>query len=122
MIDTCGVDLIHAHSSHHFKGIEVYQGKLILYGCGDFISDYEGITGHEFYRSELTLMYFPSINLKTKKLVRLDLVPMQLRNFQVKKTNEKDFKWVMDVLNRESRKFKIRFEKFNEHAIRMNEL
>jgi poly-gamma-glutamate capsule biosynthesis protein CapA/YwtB (metallophosphatase superfamily) len=29
----------------------VFGGKLVLYGCGDCINDYEGITGHERYRS-----------------------------------------------------------------------
>jgi len=33
------VDIIHGHSSHHVKAIEVYKEKLILYGCGDFLSD-----------------------------------------------------------------------------------
>ena len=33
--------------------------KLILYGCGDFINDYEGISGNEEYRGDLALMYIP---------------------------------------------------------------
>jgi poly-gamma-glutamate synthesis protein (capsule biosynthesis protein) len=59
LIDTAGFDVIHGHSSHHPKAIEVYREKPILYGCGDFINDYEGITGYDEFRSELTLMYFP---------------------------------------------------------------
>jgi poly-gamma-glutamate capsule biosynthesis protein CapA/YwtB (metallophosphatase superfamily) len=50
LIETAGVDIIFGHSSHHPKGIEVHRGKLILYGCGDFINDYEGIGGYEHYR------------------------------------------------------------------------
>jgi poly-gamma-glutamate synthesis protein (capsule biosynthesis protein) len=38
------VDVVHGHSSHHCKGAEVYRGRLVLYGCGDLISDYEGIS------------------------------------------------------------------------------
>jgi poly-gamma-glutamate synthesis protein (capsule biosynthesis protein) len=41
------VDVVHGHSSHHPRPIEVYRNRLILYGCGDFINDYEGILGHE---------------------------------------------------------------------------
>jgi poly-gamma-glutamate synthesis protein (capsule biosynthesis protein) len=37
--------------------MEVYKGKLILYGCGDFLNDYEGIGGYEYYRDGLALMY-----------------------------------------------------------------
>ena len=35
-----GVDLIHGHSSHHVQGIEIYKGKPIFYGMGDFLDDY----------------------------------------------------------------------------------
>jgi poly-gamma-glutamate synthesis protein (capsule biosynthesis protein) len=45
LIDEAGVDVVHGHSSHHFKGIEVHRGRPILYGCGDCLNDYEGISG-----------------------------------------------------------------------------
>lgn len=38
-----GVDVVCGHSSHHVKGAEVHAGKLAIYGCGDLVSDYEGI-------------------------------------------------------------------------------
>jgi poly-gamma-glutamate capsule biosynthesis protein CapA/YwtB (metallophosphatase superfamily) len=47
LIDAADVDLVYGHSSHHPKALEVYKGKLILYGCGDFLNDYEGIGGFE---------------------------------------------------------------------------
>jgi len=34
LIDDAGVDIIHGHSSHHVKGIEIYKDKPIIYGCG----------------------------------------------------------------------------------------
>jgi poly-gamma-glutamate synthesis protein (capsule biosynthesis protein) len=55
------VDIVHGHSSHHIRPIEHYRGKLILYGCGDFLDDYEGIAGYEEFRDDLTLMYFPTV-------------------------------------------------------------
>ena len=51
------MDLIHGHSSYHPRPVEVFGGKLVLYGCGDCINDYEGITGHERYRGDLRLLY-----------------------------------------------------------------
>ncbi len=51
LVDKCGIDLIHGHSSHHVKAFEVYKGKLILYGCGDFLNDYEGI-GLSFHKQK----------------------------------------------------------------------
>ncbi|MFB6355325.1 MAG: CapA family protein, partial [bacterium] len=41
LIDELAVDVIHGHSSHHVKGFEVYNGRLILYGCGYFLTDYD---------------------------------------------------------------------------------
>ncbi|UCH80070.1 MAG: CapA family protein, partial [Nitrospiraceae bacterium] len=58
LIDKAGIDIIHGHSSHHVKGIEIYNEKLIIYGCGDFLNDYEGIRGYENFRDDLGLMYF----------------------------------------------------------------
>ena len=68
LIDAAEVDLLHGHSSHHPRGIEVYKNKLILYGCGDFLNDYEGIGSHEEYRGDLTLMYLPELDTDTEDL------------------------------------------------------
>ncbi len=56
--------MIHGHSSHHVKGLEVWHGKLCLYGCGDFLSDYEGISNPHLkgsLRDDLGLMYYADI-------------------------------------------------------------
>ncbi len=39
IIDEADVSIVHGHSSHHAKAIEVYRDRLILYGCGDFLND-----------------------------------------------------------------------------------
>jgi poly-gamma-glutamate synthesis protein (capsule biosynthesis protein) len=101
LIDDAGVDVIHGHSSHHVKAIEVYRGKLILYGCGDFLNDYEGISGYESYRGDLGLMYFAKIDPDTGKLLELHMMPTQVRRFQVIKASASDAKWLAAVLNRE---------------------
>ncbi len=105
LIDNAEIDMVYGHSSHHPLGIEVYKSKLILYGAGDFINDYEGIRGHEQYRPDISLMYFPVIALGTGKLSELKLVPMQIRKFQLKRTSGEDTKWVADVLDRECKRF-----------------
>lgn len=108
LIDHAGIDLVHGHSSHHPKAIEVYQGRPILYGCGDFISDYEGIRGYEEFRSDLVLMYFPTLNLQTGELVRLRMVPLQIRNFRLTTSSHSDQIWIRDTLDRECRRFEHR--------------
>lgn len=103
LVDEAGVDLIYSHSSHHPKGIEVYQDRLILYGCGDFLNDYEGIARYEDYRGDLTLMYLPTFEPSTGRLVAMRLIPMQIRRFQTIHAGPEDSQWLMRVLNREGR-------------------
>ncbi|MGE0196323.1 MAG: CapA family protein, partial [Methylocystis sp.] len=45
LIEDAGASIIPGHSSHHPKGFEVHRDRLVLYGCGDFLNDYEGISG-----------------------------------------------------------------------------
>lgn len=105
LIDEAGVDIVHGHSSHHVKGIEVYRSKLILYGCGDFLNDYEGITGKEEFRDDLTLMYFPEIDPETGRLIKLTMTPMQIKNLRLNYATEQDAKWLERTLSREGEKF-----------------
>ena len=108
LIDDAGVDIIHGHSSHHVKGIEVYQDRLILYGCGDFLNDYEGIGGYEYYRDDLGLMYFASMDPSTGKLVELQMTPTQIKYFKVNRASRDDAIWLGNILNREGKKFGTR--------------
>jgi poly-gamma-glutamate capsule biosynthesis protein CapA/YwtB (metallophosphatase superfamily) len=108
LIDEAGVDIIHGHSSHHVKRIEVYQDRLILYGCGDFLNDYEGIGGYEHYRDDLGLMYFASMDPSSGKLVQLQMTPTQIKHFKVNRTSRDDALWLAHTLNREGRRFGTR--------------
>ena len=36
-----GVDVVFIHGPHRIRGIEVYKGRLIFYGMGDFVFQYE---------------------------------------------------------------------------------
>lgn len=110
LIDEVGIDAVYGHSSHHVKGIEVYRDRLILYGCGDFLNDYEGIRGHEQFRADLTLMYFPAFDASSGRLVRLCLVPMQIKRFQAVRPSPNDRRWLAGILNREGRQFGTRVE------------
>lgn len=114
LIDRAGVDVIFGHSSHHPMGMEVYKNKLIVYGAGDFINDYEGISGHEKYRGELTLMYFPQLDFNSGDLLDLKMVPMEIKQLSLHKASKKDAAWLQEILNRESRKFGVRIELKND--------
>jgi poly-gamma-glutamate synthesis protein (capsule biosynthesis protein) len=110
LIDEASVDLIHGHSSHHPRGIEVYRERPIIYGCGDLLNDYEGIGGYEAFRSELSLMYFPTMDPTTGRLVRFELVPTLIRNFRLNRPSEQDIRWLTERMDREGRKFGTRME------------
>ena len=119
LIDAGAVDFVHGHSSHHFKGIEVYHSKCILYGCGDFIDDYEGIGGRKEFRDDLVLMYFPSLSVDDGRLVGLELVPLQIRNMRLNGVSAADQDWLLDRLNRECASFGTRVGIGSDHAIKL---
>ncbi|HET6876651.1 MAG TPA: CapA family protein [Jatrophihabitans sp.] len=98
-----GVDLVHGHSSHHPRPIEIYRGRLILYGCGDFLDDYEGIGGHDDYRAELTLMYFATLAVDTGRLVELRMVPLRISRIRLRHVEAGDLQWVRTTLEEISR-------------------
>ena len=102
LVDAGAADLIHGHSSHHPRPVEIYHGHLILYGCGDLVNDYEGISGHEAFRPGLGLMYFPRLDPSNGRLVELALAPMRLRKFRLQKASLEDADWLAAVLGRES--------------------
>lgn len=105
-----GVDVVHGHSSHHPRPIEVYRGRLVLYGCGDFLTDYEGISGHEAFRSDLSLMYFVTVDLQTGSLVDLEMRPLQMRRFRLRFAEAADVRWIGSALDRVSTQFGTRVE------------
>jgi poly-gamma-glutamate synthesis protein (capsule biosynthesis protein) len=98
-IDRGGIDLVHGHSSHHVRPIEVHNGHLILYGCGDFLNDYEGISGYEQFRGDLGAMYFATLDPETGKLLSLDMTPMQSVRFRLTHPSPQDVQWLQDTFN-----------------------
>jgi poly-gamma-glutamate synthesis protein (capsule biosynthesis protein) len=106
-----GIDVVHGHSSHHPRPIEVYRGKLILYGCGDLVDDYEGITGYEQFRDDLRLLYFPRVGAESGQLEELRLVPLHTRRLRLERASEADADWLCTVLDRISRGFGARIDR-----------
>lgn len=107
LIDTGLVDLVHGHSSHHPRPIEVYEGRLILYGCGDFLNDYEGIGGYEAFRPDLVALYFADLEAATGALLRLQLTPMVIRGYRLRAAARQDAEWLARRLGEHSRRFGV---------------
>jgi poly-gamma-glutamate capsule biosynthesis protein CapA/YwtB (metallophosphatase superfamily) len=105
-----GVDLVHGHSSHHPRPIETYRGKLILYGCGDLVDDYEGISGHKQYRDDLRLLYFPRLDPASGELVELRMAPLQARQMRLHRASDNDVRWLRKTLDKVSRHYGSRID------------
>ncbi|HLT11541.1 MAG TPA: CapA family protein [Micromonosporaceae bacterium] len=97
LIDS-GADVVHGHSSHHARPIEVYRDRLILYGCGDFINDYEGIAGNEEYRPDLRVMYLATLEAGTGRLLRLRMLPMRAERMRLRRATTADVEHLCDIL------------------------
>lgn len=119
LIEAGGVDVVHGHSSHHPRAIEIHRDRVILYGCGDFLNDYEGIGGYESYRPDLCLMYLPTLDATTGKAVSFGLVPMQIRRFRLNRPRHDDACWLEQRLNREGQRFGTRVERLADDCFRL---
>jgi poly-gamma-glutamate synthesis protein (capsule biosynthesis protein) len=100
-----GVDVVYGHSSHHPRPIEVYRDRLVLYGCGDLIDDYEGIGGYEQYRDELRLLYLAVLDPGSGALRRLRMVPLRAARLRLQRADPSEAQWLCDTLDRVSRPF-----------------
>ncbi len=97
-----GIAIVYGHSSHHVRAIEVFKGRLILYGCGDFLTDYEGISGYPAaagFRGDLALIYLVELDSDNGELINARLVPMQMRRFRLERRSAADAKWLCNLLN-----------------------
>lgn len=103
-----GIDIVHGHSSHHPRPIEIYRGKPILYGCGEVIDDYEGIGGYESFRGELRLLYLVSTDLASGELVSLRMIPLRVRQMQLGRAAQSDAEWLRATIEHNSRRFGTR--------------
>jgi poly-gamma-glutamate synthesis protein (capsule biosynthesis protein) len=117
LVERVGVDVIHGHSSHHAKGIEILEGRPILYGCGDLINDYEGISGHEAYRGDLRLGYFLEMRPAGGGLRRLDVVPFQSKRLRLQLASQADVEWVETTLRRESAGFGVTVDRVRRDTL-----
>jgi poly-gamma-glutamate synthesis protein (capsule biosynthesis protein) len=117
LIDNGGVAVVHGHSSHHARPVEIYDGRPIIYGSGDLLNDYEGIGGREQYRPWLSPMYFVTVSAATRRLERLEIVPMRLRQFRLQQASAEDRRWLRDKLSDTGRRLATEFELANKCLI-----
>jgi poly-gamma-glutamate capsule biosynthesis protein CapA/YwtB (metallophosphatase superfamily) len=77
----------------------------VLYGCGDFIDDYEGITGFETFRDDLVLLYLPSVDPYNGELLRLRMTPWRIRRMRLNRASVQEAEWLRGTIDRASHEF-----------------
>lgn len=110
LIDWGVADLVHGHSSHHPRPIEVYQGKLILYGCGDLINDYEGLGPHEPDDTGVTGLFFAQLSPQTGELQHLTVQAWTLKKFRLVQASPRQQQDFLSLFNAHSAAFRTRLE------------
>lgn len=94
LIETAGIDLVHGHSAHHPMPVEVHQGRLIVYGCGDLVNDYEGRPEYQPRRGELGALLFADLEARSGRLLRLHVHPVRRRRFRLETALPEEAAWL----------------------------
>ena len=81
-----GADIYHGHSAHICQGIEIYQGKPILYDSGNFIDDY---AVHPQLRNDRSCLF--KLKFEQDKLCCIELLPVSLNVAHVALARGKEF-------------------------------
>ncbi|MFC6756666.1 MULTISPECIES: CapA family protein [Haloarcula] len=105
-----GVDVVHGHSAHVFKAIEVADDGLLMYDCGDFVDDYavdDALRNDHSFLFELTVS-----DAGTPQDLRL--VPVEIRNCAVHLAAGDVARWCREAIRQRSREFGTAFEREGE--------
>jgi poly-gamma-glutamate capsule biosynthesis protein CapA/YwtB (metallophosphatase superfamily) len=86
----CGADIFWGHSAHIVQGIEVRNGKLILYDTGDFVDDY---AVEPNLRNDLSMLFL--VRISPPFIERLELIPVHIRSCQVNPATGAGRDWIV---------------------------
>lgn len=81
-----GADIYHGHSAHICQGIEIHQGKPVLYDTGNFIDDY---AVHPQLRNDQSCLF--KLMFERGKLCRIELLPVSLSVARVSLAQGEEF-------------------------------
>ena len=84
-----GADLYYGHSAHICQGIEIHEGKPILYDTGNFIDDY---AVHPQLRNDRSCLF--KVMFERGRLSRIELLPVSLDVGYVALAHGKEFEVV----------------------------
>jgi len=96
-----GADIVFGHSCHVFQGIEIYQGRPILYSTGDFIDDY---AVDEIERNDESFIFLA--NTQEGQIKNLNLYPIVIRGFQARLARDREAKRIAGKMEERCAEFK----------------
>ena len=99
-----GVDVVHGHSAHVFQGVEVHEGRPILYDCGDFVDDY---AVDDDLRNDRSFLFEVRVDDGTPTELRL--TPTEIGDCAVNPADEPTAAWSRDRMRDLSRPFGTEF-------------
>ena len=68
-------------------------------------------------RPGLSFMYFANVDPETGKLISLEMVPMQIKNFRLNSASSADALWLRDTMNAICGDFGVRVELGDGNAL-----
>jgi len=104
-----GVDVVHGHSAHVIQGVEVYEGRPIVYDAGDFVDDYA--VKPELHNDRSFL--FEAV-IADGRLDALRLVPVEIRDLAVEPARPAAAAWLRDRMRRLSEPFGTTVRRAND--------
>jgi poly-gamma-glutamate synthesis protein (capsule biosynthesis protein) len=95
-----GVDVFHGHSAHLVQGVELREGRIILYDTGDFLDDYWVFP---FIRTDRSCLFL--IDVVDGRVAGLRLVPVTIRPGVVRRAFGREGQAILARMLRLSRSF-----------------
>ena len=100
------VDVIHGHSAHIFQAVEVHEGSLVLYDCGDFVDDY---AVDPDLRNDRSFLF--EVEVVGGEVAALRLVPTETEGCAVRLASEGAAEWSRRRMCELSKPFGTTFER-----------
>ena len=86
-----GADVFWGHSAHVVQGVEIWNGKPILYDSGDFVDDY---AVDQDLRNDLSALFL--VRVRVPFVDRIELIPVKIDDMQVNLARGDELRWFID--------------------------
>jgi poly-gamma-glutamate capsule biosynthesis protein CapA/YwtB (metallophosphatase superfamily) len=95
-----GVDVVHGHSAHVLQGVEVYQGRPIIYDAGDFVDDYVSYVDRQGVRNKRSALF--ELVVSDGALDELRVVPIHIQDETATLADGETVEWVRETVSERS--------------------